>query len=167
MKTYHQVHFAEYVPQANKRNVISNTYDGFIIAVYMTEPLTPFRFDPKMHFLSWLRRHTGRLEIAVDPKDVELVRDQNPKSYQDIERIICKFAEESPRWGDNYHRIPTFHIKIFGKSAIQLTDQEVERLLSFFEQVFVPGPTQNNWELYYKLVDAAGLVNTTCLEVAE
>ena len=134
-----------YCPQCGLSiEVLDNTSS----AVYDKETTThlPFTYRPKLHFISWVRRITGKLKFNIPPwvtdeiyyklnlrklKNVDLV------TWEVVDDIVRSAAKNDKRFADYYPHVYQITNIIRGKALLVFTDDEEQEIFEYFDPIYI------------------------------
>jgi hypothetical protein len=111
-----------------------------------TNTHTPFTYRPKLHFISWVKRITGKLRFTI-PEFIKekiyfklwqrKIRDLNMVTWSLIDDIVRGIAKSDKRFADYYPHVYQITNIIRGKPILTFTDEEEQEIFEYFDPIFL------------------------------
>lgn len=121
--------------------------DNTSISVHDKEIKTnlPFTYRPKLHFMSWVRRITGKLKFNIPQwvKDevyyklfLRKITNVNLVTWEVVDDIIRLSAKTDSRFSDYYPHVYQITNIIRGKAILTFTDEEEQEIFEYFDPIY-------------------------------
>lgn len=122
--------------------------DNTSASVHDKETMThlPFTYRPKLHFISWIKRITGKLRFSI-PQDVideityclykRQIKDLNSVTWACIDDIVRTLAHSDKKFADYYPHVYQITNIIRGKPILSFTEEEEQEIFEYFDPIFL------------------------------
>jgi len=122
--------------------------DNTSAAVHDKETIThiPFTYRPKLHFISWVRRISGKLKFTIPEwvtdeiyykLHLRKIFDVNLVTWEIIDDIIRTAAKNDKRFTDFYPHVYQITNIIRGRAILVFMDDEEQEIFEYFDPIYI------------------------------
>lgn len=127
---------------------IIDEIDNTSAAVHDKDTAThvPFTYRPKLHFISWVKRITGKLRFSIPSWVIDAillklwkqhVTDVNDVTWDKVDNILRSLASNNKAFSDYYPHVYQITNIIRGKAILSFTEEEEQEIFEYFDPIFL------------------------------
>lgn len=106
----------------------------------------PFTYRPKLHFISWVKRITGKLRFSIPAWVIDeihfrigqrQIRDVNQVTWELVDEIIRSLAKNDKRYADYYPHVYQITNIIRGSPILTFDEEEEQEIFEYFDPIYM------------------------------